>query len=125
MAKKMPAHIASAEGKTYPDWMTNVIQRKAPGAINAIALTVTPVRPSVGFIFGASEAAVIGSPSTLHKAELLTLPRDWQSNPGLGSKQDATSEMPKTLRDAAITCLHFRHLRIRWSSDRLVFNQPF
>src|SRR5438128_12496435 len=71
IAKKIPAHIDSPDGKTYPAWMTNVIQRKAPGAISAIALTVTPVRPSVGFIFGASEAAAICSPSDLRGAEPL------------------------------------------------------
>jgi hypothetical protein len=31
-------------------WMKNVSQRNAPGAISAIALLVSPVRPSVGFI---------------------------------------------------------------------------
>jgi len=31
-------------------WMAKVSQRNAPGAINAIALLVSPVRPSVFFI---------------------------------------------------------------------------
>ena len=54
----MPAHIAIADGYAWFACVKNVIQRNAPGAINAIAFTVTPVSPSVAFIFGASCSAI-------------------------------------------------------------------
>src|SRR5713226_7038567 len=60
----MPAHIAMPDGYTYPAWITKVIQRKAPGAISAMALTVTPVKPSVAFILGASGDPAIFPPIT-------------------------------------------------------------
>jgi hypothetical protein len=57
---KIPAHIDIPEGKEYPAWTTKVIQRNAPGAISAIALTVTPVSPRVGFIVGSELCAICG-----------------------------------------------------------------
>ena len=57
-AAKIPAHIDIPEGKEYPAWTTKVIQRNAPGAISAIALTVTPVSPRVGFIVGSEVCAI-------------------------------------------------------------------
>jgi hypothetical protein len=43
------------EGEVVPSvaWRTKVSQRKAPGAMSAIALLVSPVRPRVDFIWGA------------------------------------------------------------------------
>jgi hypothetical protein len=61
----MPAHIAMPDGHEYPAWTTNVIQRNAPGAINAIALTVTPVNPSVGTILVSAESAILSPFSPL------------------------------------------------------------
>src|SRR5271163_1711830 len=55
-AAKIPAHIARPDGYAYPAWTTNVIHRNAPGAMSAIALTVTPVKPRVGTIFFCSSA---------------------------------------------------------------------
>src|ERR1043166_186110 len=54
-AKTMPGHMSSAVDAEPPatvcaDCTCSVIHRNAPGAISAIALTVTPVRPSVGRI---------------------------------------------------------------------------
>src|ERR1022692_5078023 len=49
----MPNHMAHpAIGAPESACSWKVSQRKAPGAIRAIALTVKPVRPSVGFIVG-------------------------------------------------------------------------
>src|SRR5580692_2270680 len=47
------------DGYAYPAWTTNVIHKNAPGAMRAIAFTVTPVRPNVGTIFGASCSAIV------------------------------------------------------------------
>ena len=59
-AAKMPNHMpCAAIGWPYADWMKKVSQRKAPGAISAIALTVNPVRPSVEGGFGAVVAGDI------------------------------------------------------------------
>src|SRR5215831_5433316 len=47
-AAKIPNHIAEpAIGAPYSDWIWYVSQRNAPGAMSAIALIVSPVRPSV------------------------------------------------------------------------------
>ena len=45
----MPIHI---DGPVTPvvAWMKKVSQRKAPGAMSAMAFMVRPVRPTVGFI---------------------------------------------------------------------------
>src|SRR5689334_13511214 len=44
----MPNHIPwAASGAPYADWMKNVSQRNAPGAMSAMAFDVRPVRPSV------------------------------------------------------------------------------
>ena len=45
----MPLHIA---GEVAPSvaWVTKVSQRKAPGAMSAIAFIVRPVKPRVFFI---------------------------------------------------------------------------
>jgi hypothetical protein len=55
-----PIHI---EGPVTPvvAWMKKVNQRKAPGAINAMALLVSPVRPSVFFISTAGVSAMYSS----------------------------------------------------------------
>ena len=53
----MPTHIAGPVAPVAA-WMKNVSQRKAPGAISAIAFIVRPVRPNVGFILGASFSAM-------------------------------------------------------------------
>ena len=49
VANRMPIHIA---GPVAPaaDWPAKVSQRKAPGAMSAIAFIVNPVRPNVCFI---------------------------------------------------------------------------
>jgi hypothetical protein len=54
-----------------------VIQRNAPGAISAIAFTVTPVKPNVACILGASADTAISSPwcaLVLQKARSFGLP---------------------------------------------------
>jgi hypothetical protein len=52
-ANTMPNHIAQpAIGAPYNDWIWKVSQRKAPGAISAMALMVSPVRPRVGLVVG-------------------------------------------------------------------------
>src|SRR5262249_15500818 len=57
IAAKMPNHMpCAAMGAPYADWMKKVSHRKAPGAISAIALTVSPVKPRVEGGFG-----VVGS----------------------------------------------------------------
>src|SRR5581483_3707945 len=53
----MSAATELPSGAVAAAWSWKVIQRNAPGAINAIALTVTPVRPSVGFTSGAVAVA--------------------------------------------------------------------
>src|ERR1039457_365052 len=51
----MPIHI---EGAVEPSaaWPAKVSQRKAPGAISAMAFMVKPVKPSVGFISAGASA---------------------------------------------------------------------
>ncbi len=54
-AKTMPGHMSRAVTSVPPGtvcaaWIWSVIHKNAPGAIRAMALTVTPVRPSVGRI---------------------------------------------------------------------------
>ncbi len=50
----MPIHMAGAvdgwPATPVVAWMKKVSQRKAPGAMSAIALLVSPVRPSVACI---------------------------------------------------------------------------
>jgi hypothetical protein len=48
-ATTIPIHI---EGEVWPvvAWMKNVSQRKAPGAMSAMAFIVRPVKPRVFFI---------------------------------------------------------------------------
>src|SRR5277367_4849871 len=75
MAKKIPNHIAMPDGYAYPAWTTNVIHRKAPGAISAIALTVTPVNPKVGFIFGSVDSAILTPLCLGSGCALLSSPR--------------------------------------------------
>src|SRR5215469_11427341 len=53
----MPAHMAGAVLPAVP-CATNVSQRKAPGAISAIAFMVKPVKPKVGFISAAVFSAI-------------------------------------------------------------------
>ncbi len=57
----MPIHMDGDVAPSAP-WIANVSQRKAPGAIRAIAFIVKPVRPSVGFISGAVFSAMHHSP---------------------------------------------------------------
>ena len=45
----MPAHMAGAVLPAVP-WITKVSQRKAPGAISAMAFIVSPVKPNVACI---------------------------------------------------------------------------
>src|SRR5512142_1931766 len=48
-ARMMPNHMAEpAIGAPYSDCIWKVSQRKAPGAMSAMALMVRPVKPSVG-----------------------------------------------------------------------------
>src|ERR1017187_1790957 len=54
----MPAHMDGAVAPAVP-WATKVSQRKAPGAMSAMAFIVNPVRPRVGFIV-TSELSAIG-----------------------------------------------------------------
>lgn len=51
----IPIHIEGAVAPV-PPWIAKVSQRKAPGAISAIAFIVRPVRPKVAFISGALSA---------------------------------------------------------------------
>src|SRR5579863_7522875 len=51
----MPIHIAGAVAPAAP-CPANVSQRKAPGAISAMAFMVKPVKPSVGFISAGASA---------------------------------------------------------------------
>ncbi len=53
----MPSHM---EGAVVPvvACKKNVSQRKAPGAMSAMAFIVKPVSPSVGFISGAVFSAI-------------------------------------------------------------------
>src|SRR5215472_7322279 len=53
----MPAHIAGAVLPAVP-CATKVSQRKAPGAMSAMAFMVKPVKPKVGFISGAVVSAM-------------------------------------------------------------------
>jgi hypothetical protein len=54
----IPIHI---EGAVTPvvDWIRKVSHKNAPGAINAMAFIVSPVKPSVGFISGAVCSAIL------------------------------------------------------------------
>src|ERR1022692_1565162 len=53
----MPAHMDGAVAPAVP-WATKVSQRKAPGAMSAMAFIVRPVRPRVGFIVGSALSAI-------------------------------------------------------------------
>jgi hypothetical protein len=53
----MPVHMDGDVTSSAP-WIAKVSQRKAPGAMRAIAFMVNPVRPSVGFISGAVLSAI-------------------------------------------------------------------
>jgi len=53
----MPSHMAGAVAPSVA-WGRKVSQRKAPGAISAMAFIVNPVKPSVGFILGAVVSAI-------------------------------------------------------------------
>src|ERR1700722_5409366 len=57
----MPIHI---EGAVAPSvaWGANVSQRKAPGAMSAIAFIVNPVNPKVGVIFTSPVFSAMESP---------------------------------------------------------------
>jgi hypothetical protein len=57
----MPIHI---EGAVDPSvaWGANVSQRKAPGAMSAIAFIVSPVNPKVGVIFTSPVFSAMKSP---------------------------------------------------------------
>src|SRR5271170_5316165 len=66
----MPIHMAApAEGAPYPDCSENVSHRNAPGAISAMALLVSPVKPRVAFIVpgpeGSEEPGVSAATDTL------------------------------------------------------------
>src|SRR5579883_2392103 len=47
-ATRIPNHMEGAVTPVFA-WIAKVSQRKAPGAINAMAFIVRPVRPKVGF----------------------------------------------------------------------------
>jgi hypothetical protein len=54
----MPNHMAlPAIGAPYSAWIWNVSHKNAPGAIRAIALMVSPVKPSVARLDVGAEAA--------------------------------------------------------------------
>jgi hypothetical protein len=57
----MPIHI---EGAVEPSvaWGANVNQRKAPGAMSAMAFIVNPVNPKVGVIFTSPVFSAMYSP---------------------------------------------------------------
>src|SRR5216684_1787506 len=65
------------DGDEYPAWTTNVIQRNAPGAISAIAFTVTPVKLSVACILGASGVAAIFPPCGFVRTTRRPLALNW------------------------------------------------
>jgi hypothetical protein len=59
--RKRPAHIPSAVEEPWRDnaaWVWNVVHKKAPGAIRAMALTVTPVNVRLRRISPALETAM-------------------------------------------------------------------
>src|SRR5579862_4096464 len=60
--------------------MKNVSHRNAPGAISAIAFTVSPVNPNVEGGFGAVGSGDIGTPSRVSLAAL-TSPARLTTNP--------------------------------------------
>src|ERR1035441_8039294 len=66
----MPAHIDGAVAPAVP-WATKVNQRKAPGAMSAIAFIVKPVRPRVGFIVGSALSAIVSLLFMFVELELL------------------------------------------------------
>ena len=75
-ARNRPAHIPSAVDEPCRDnaaWVWNVVHKKAPGAINAMALTVTPVNVRLRRI---SPALV----SAMHCAPLI-IGRQWCPRP--------------------------------------------
>jgi hypothetical protein len=55
-------------------WATKVSQRKAPGAMSAIAFMVKPVRPRVGFIVGSALSAIVSSPKVVGRARGFAVP---------------------------------------------------
>jgi hypothetical protein len=57
-ATTIPIHIAG-DVAPVPPWIANVSQRKAPGAMSAIAFIVRPVKPRVGFISGPVFSAIV------------------------------------------------------------------
>src|SRR6266487_4934427 len=62
-AKNRPVHISPAVDLAplvYADWTWNVVQRNAPGAISAMAFTVTPVSVRLRFISVSSTSAISG-----------------------------------------------------------------
>src|ERR1035441_7507030 len=56
----MPAHMDGAVAPAVP-WATKVSQRKAPGAMSAIAFIVKLVRPRVGFIVTSELSGIVFS----------------------------------------------------------------
>ncbi len=56
----MPIHMEGAVAPVVA-WMKKVSQRKAPGAMRAIALLVKPVKPSVACICGALFSSAMSS----------------------------------------------------------------
>ena len=71
--KYPPTSPCPTEMRNPPE-PTNVIHRKAPGAISAIALTVTPVKPSVGTIFFCSSAIL---PPSIHGGAVVPRAHAW------------------------------------------------
>ena len=58
-ATTMPNHMSDAAiGAPYRLCMAKVSQRKAPGAMSAMALEVRPVRPNVALVVGVSRSAM-------------------------------------------------------------------
>src|ERR1700730_2306107 len=91
-AHTMPGHMSSAvtppPGTVWAAWIWSVIHRKAPGAIKAMAFTVTPVRPRVGRI--PVDGEVLSETATSSRSPLRTRAvctgygaelEQWQSRP--------------------------------------------
>src|ERR1700682_389504 len=71
----MPGHMSRAvtavpPGTVCAAWIWSVIHKNAPGAIRAMAFTVTPVRPRVGRI--PVDGAVLSETATSSRSPLRT-----------------------------------------------------
>src|SRR5277367_363334 len=115
----MPAHIARPDGYAYPAWTTNVIHRNAPGAMSAIALTVTPVKPRVGTIFFCSSAILPPSISQQRwwSAATHAVSRYGRECVSRLKQEKCHFKIQRFLVKIAMACSNGRHPLITWSSE--------